>query len=138
MWSNYSSSPMTWGDCARYCANLVEGGFSDWRMPTLKEAIELATKVDAGTNTNYFWTATPLGDDGITQTALGHYGITTGSTGLYYGYEQRVNSGSQIASVTGYSSFTFRGFYYTWMPSTGEWTWYSATTNTSVYCRCVR
>jgi len=76
MWSNYSSSSMTWGACARYCANLVEGGYSDWRMPTLYEAIELATKVNAGTNTNPFWTATPGGN-------AGYYYIWTPADGFW-------------------------------------------------------
>lgn len=32
---------MNWGTCSRYCENLVEGGFSDWRMPTKEEIIHL-------------------------------------------------------------------------------------------------
>lgn len=76
-WGSYSGATMNWGDCARTCANSTEGTYSDWRMPTMKDAIELAAKEDIGTNTNYFWTATPLGLDGI-------YMDTGGNNGDFY------------------------------------------------------
>lgn len=36
-WSSPSSSPMNWNDGINYCRNLREGGYSDWRLPTIIE-----------------------------------------------------------------------------------------------------
>ncbi len=73
MWSGVSSNTMTWGACARYCSNLTASGYTDWRMPTLFEAIELMRKNHPGTNTYYIWTATPVGHEG-TYTSMAGYG----------------------------------------------------------------
>ncbi len=36
-WSLLSTSPMSWEDASLYCDTLDEGGFSEWRMPTISE-----------------------------------------------------------------------------------------------------
>jgi len=114
----------------------------------LKEAIELATKVDAGTNSNFFWTATPLGDDGIINSVIKNFGTFVYSTNttqsyIYYLYQTFIDGGTRLHNVVNYQpflnqpiDFNFNGLYYVWVPSTGEWTWRSA--NSPTYCRCVR
>jgi len=37
IWSNRSSKGMNWDDAVNYCRNLSEGGFTDWRLPTISE-----------------------------------------------------------------------------------------------------
>jgi len=36
-WSKKSSNEMEWNDAKKYCENLVEDGYSDWRLPTISE-----------------------------------------------------------------------------------------------------
>ena len=36
-WSDRSSGKMTWSSAKQYCENLSEGGYSDWRLPTISE-----------------------------------------------------------------------------------------------------
>ena len=36
-WSDASREKMTWDDAKTYCENLKEGGFNDWRLPTIDE-----------------------------------------------------------------------------------------------------
>ena len=36
-WSDRSSNTMTWANANTYCANLTEGGFTDWRLPNINE-----------------------------------------------------------------------------------------------------
>ena len=52
---------MTLGDCARYCAALTEGGFSDWRVPTEEEGIRLYHLTPVTTTANFFWTFSTTG-----------------------------------------------------------------------------
>ena len=37
VWSDRSSNKMTWSSAKQYCENLTEGGFTDWRLPTISE-----------------------------------------------------------------------------------------------------
>jgi len=37
MWLQNEKSPLTWVDALGYCENLSFGGFSDWRVPNIKE-----------------------------------------------------------------------------------------------------
>jgi len=36
-WSKKASEEMTWNDAIKYCENLKEDGYSDWRLPTISE-----------------------------------------------------------------------------------------------------
>lgn len=37
IWSDRSSNEMNWSSAKQYCKNLTEGGFTDWRLPTISE-----------------------------------------------------------------------------------------------------
>jgi len=41
IWSDRSSETMNWNVAKQYCANLVEGSFTDWRLPTISELRKL-------------------------------------------------------------------------------------------------
>ncbi len=64
-WGTVSTTAMTWGACARWCVNSTEGGFTDWRMPTIKDIWYLYMTVDGGTDNKYIWTASFPGEPGI-------------------------------------------------------------------------
>jgi len=36
-WSEKAPKELTWTEAAQYCANLKEGGYSEWRLPTISE-----------------------------------------------------------------------------------------------------
>ena len=36
-WSKRSRNEMNWNEAKQYCANLTEGGYSDWRLPNIDE-----------------------------------------------------------------------------------------------------
>lgn len=75
---------MNFGDAARYCRDLTEGGFTDWRLATVKQIWNLYTKsVVANPNSSFnFWTTDQYG--------TGYYLIRF-SDG-FSGYTQGVNS----------------------------------------------
>jgi hypothetical protein len=58
--STYEGTALIWSECADACYNLVEGGFTDWRMPTLAESVYYRTAFAPpdGTWGTYVWTAT--------------------------------------------------------------------------------
>ncbi len=60
IWSDRSSTTMSWNDAKQYCENLTEGNFDDWRMPTLEE---LKTLIANGQSkfgdTELFWSSSP-------------------------------------------------------------------------------
>lgn len=62
---NNGRSPTTWSGAGSYCNNLVEGGQSDWRLPTEAELIKVATDGAAGhVNANdsaFHWSSTTRG-----------------------------------------------------------------------------
>lgn len=80
-----STTSMTFGDAARYCRDLVESGFSDWRLPTWPEAWTLYQEsiVPSPTSSNMVWTASPdLGSGSyllITRFSDGHTGRSGGA-----------------------------------------------------------
>ena len=37
IWSDRSPNEMDWSSAEQYCENLTEGGFTDWRLPTISE-----------------------------------------------------------------------------------------------------
>jgi hypothetical protein len=55
-------SPTTLGNAMRACANLVQGGFSDWYLPELKDLTFLlsfdAANIPNNSSSNYIWTQT--------------------------------------------------------------------------------
>jgi len=53
MISNESGTELTFVDAVAYCADLTEGDHTDWRMPTLTEALYFARSTMP---TNYVWT----------------------------------------------------------------------------------
>ena len=74
---------MTWGACARACANTTAAGFTDWRMPTLFELIDLAAYKDVGNWSVSVWTRTPYGMYGIFPSGMSNMSLTIGK---YYGW----------------------------------------------------
>ncbi len=41
--SAYEGAEITWPECVDACYKLEEGGFTDWRMPTMSEAVYYRT-----------------------------------------------------------------------------------------------
>lgn len=65
MWQQdgFASDYKTWAEALKYCENLTLGGFSDWRMPTVKEIMSLvdySQSKEPVINTNYFTNTMPL------------------------------------------------------------------------------
>jgi len=58
MWSLVAEKVMTWSEALEYAKNLREGGYDDWRLPTIEELGELMAQ--RGKNSP-FWIST---DDG--------------------------------------------------------------------------
>ena len=73
-----SAPPMNWGACARACATSTAGGFTDWRMPSFFELIDLAAHKNIGAWNVYVWTRTPLGMYGVYPSGV------TGNYARYY------------------------------------------------------
>jgi len=61
MITDESATTMNFGSAIRYCKNLSEGGYSDWRLPAFFELVELISKggssVPNDASLNYFWLA---------------------------------------------------------------------------------
>ena len=50
-WSKRSRNEMTWNAAVKYCQNLSEGGYSDWRFPNIDElrtTIKNCSKTETG------------------------------------------------------------------------------------------
>lgn len=68
VWSSRQIGTWTWANTATWCGNLVEGGFSDWRVPTLAELQAVDTHGaaahlhDITVNGQYFWSSTARGN----------------------------------------------------------------------------
>ena len=51
VWSNRSPNGMEWNAAKKYCDNLTEGGFTDWRLPNIDElrtTIQNCPKTETG------------------------------------------------------------------------------------------
>lgn len=57
--SNESTGTMSFGAAMRYCRDLSESGFTDWRMPTMNELVHVYSRgenpVTSDTSPNYIW-----------------------------------------------------------------------------------
>lgn len=64
-WSEKAAEPMTWDEAKKYCENLNEKDFSDWRLPNKKELLSLrhGNQSDFG-DTETFWTSELIGGEG--------------------------------------------------------------------------
>jgi hypothetical protein len=86
--STESATTMNFGDAARYCRDLTDGGFTDWRLGTWHEIWLLYQEsvVSNALSTDEIWT-------GTADLGTGYYLLTiifnTGWTGRAYGSEQR-------------------------------------------------
>jgi arylsulfatase A-like enzyme len=97
MWSQVPASAMNWTSALTYAEGLTTGGFSDWRLPNVKELQSLEdipratasgttttpclnrTLFPAATATAY-WSATSVKSGTPTQAWLVDFGVTTTST----------------------------------------------------------
>jgi hypothetical protein len=78
MLSDESGSAMHLGDAIRYCKNLTEGSYTDWRLPNYLEVIGAASTDDSVTNdasTNYIHY---IGSD------VGYFSVSYTSAGSNY------------------------------------------------------
>jgi hypothetical protein len=57
--SNRSMGSYTFIEAINYCSNLNEGGYSDWRMPSLEEVIDWISVSGIPSNDMSSWTKTP-------------------------------------------------------------------------------
>ena len=79
MWQGgKSGNTMTWEDALSYCENLNLGGFTDWRLPNIKELLSLVdyNRTDPSINTTYF-PDTQQSNYWSSTTGLSEYGRAT-------------------------------------------------------------
>ncbi len=88
-WSKEAPKRMTWNEAQEYAKNLREGGYDDWRLPTLAELtialanqfIQDGAKEPLGFRGGYnYWSSLEVGADG----AWYAYGGSNG--GVYTNY----------------------------------------------------
>ena len=55
-WQKGYESRKTWQEALKYCEDLTEGGYSDWRMPNISELLSIADyeKTDPAIDSDYF------------------------------------------------------------------------------------
>jgi hypothetical protein len=86
IYSQPSSSTYYYYDAILYCFNLTEGGFSDWRMPTLDEVNYLRDGIGIISQPEEYWTKSPQ---------------------LYFGYQSggsyTFSTLSNVANISGYA-----------------------------------
>jgi hypothetical protein len=105
MLSAESPSAMHLGDAIRYCRNLAEDGFSDWRLPNYQEFIAAASfdeTVSSDTSTNFCHI-------GAVDTGSLSLGTNTGATN-YAHMGIRLSDGARSNDYTG-SGFTYPSYY---------------------------
>lgn len=82
IWSAVAPQDMTWDNAIKYCENLTEDGYSDWKLPTrnILETI-IGKKYEKGISgkskfgdTDYFWSSTLTGDNSAVWTLNFSYG----------------------------------------------------------------
>jgi hypothetical protein len=86
MISTESSSDMTIGDAFRYCRNLTEGTYTDWRLPDMNELTYAVSTggitVSDDTSINYIWFRVPV-TYGSTSTAMWGLRLSDGDVNGY-------------------------------------------------------
>jgi len=65
--ATFSSHRLDWNAAKRYAKSYREGGFSDWRLPTVDEAVVI---VRINPQPNWIWTSTLRGMDEAAAVAL--------------------------------------------------------------------
>ena len=116
VYSSRSASPMTWPNCAQYCYNLVESGYTDWRVPTIGE-LEQSWNINPLIVSTWHIADPPGESDCGTFPGIGDTYIWTSSPGTF----------------SGNSWIIVREFgWNVWEASGG------VCGNGSTYCRCVR
>lgn len=85
MISALSGVPLSWGTAAAYCANLAEGGYTDWRMPNRDELVYMVAGGggSAITDNFYLWTST-MGDAFVTGSPSSHYWVVLNPANGYW------------------------------------------------------
>ncbi len=81
---NSAPNTYTFSDAVNYCDNLVEGGFSDWYLPTYSQLLSMySSKLAIGNFLNaIYWSPTPTGD--------GRYWTVNFQGGQSYGYDSSI------------------------------------------------
>jgi len=82
MWSEVAPQQMGWKEAMKYAEDLEEGGYSDWRLPTVSELQQVfdyekgETKIEFDP-ANYFWSSTEYyNDQSYAWSVYLHYGYT--------------------------------------------------------------
>ena len=98
MYSNCYSYAMNYSLASSYCSNLVEGGYNDWRLPTIYETA----------------TSSGMGGNGVPSCSDWTWTSTDGSDSYYY--DRYVWSGSSVYN----GHIDGSGFYYYYYPYKGR------------------
>ena len=94
MWQTNEAGEMTWQEALMYCENLVLGGYTDWRLPTINELISISksdTYDPAADKTVFpniivssdYWSSTTRASNGADAWYVNFYG---GYDAFYYKY----------------------------------------------------
>ena len=68
MWTqnaNISGYATNWVGASNYCENLITNGYSDWRLPDLKELSRITFEDLGSTNGLFYWAAAPDDTNGL-------------------------------------------------------------------------
>ena len=105
-WGNTSTNPMTWDNAVAYAKNYTKGGYTDWRLPTIKELITLIDYTvhtpasnDPEIKSEHYWSSTVYahsssGGAWFVHFYNGYVNSTTLQTSRYY--VRCVRSGPRI------------------------------------------
>jgi hypothetical protein len=60
MISSRSANPLNWSRTFNYCANLNEGGYTDWRVPSIEEVLEYFSVNGFTVSSEYYFITTSI------------------------------------------------------------------------------